>query len=74
MAFIIHQEGVHKFRTGPDSIMVVIAYHPDSDFGPEDQNHPMINRTIVQGVSAAQLTEIQTKVISDRTVELLTTR
>jgi hypothetical protein len=25
----------------------VIAYHPDSDFGPTHENHPMVNRTIV---------------------------
>ena len=24
----------------------VIAWHPDSDFGPTDQDHPMINRTL----------------------------
>jgi hypothetical protein len=41
--------------------MVVMAYHPDSDFGPEDENHPMINRTIVDGMSAAGLAAIRTK-------------
>jgi hypothetical protein len=28
-----------------DSHLDVIAYHPDTDFGPTDDNHPMINRT-----------------------------
>lgn len=60
MIFRIHAEGAHKFRTSEHSDMTVIAYHPDSDFGPEDESHPMINRTIVDGVSAAQLHEIQT--------------
>jgi len=25
----------------------VIAWHPDSDFGPRDDDHPMINRTLI---------------------------
>lgn len=58
--FRIPYEGMHKFRT-TDSEMRVIAYHPDSDFGPEDENHPMINRTIVDGISAAKLDAIRTK-------------
>jgi quercetin dioxygenase-like cupin family protein len=36
----------HRFRTGSSSLDV-IAWHPDSDFGPTDDNHPMINRTIL---------------------------
>jgi mannose-6-phosphate isomerase-like protein (cupin superfamily) len=59
--FIIHEEGRHAFRTTGDSPMVVVAYHPDSDFGPEDEDHPMINRTIVEGISAAYIEEIRTK-------------
>ncbi len=58
--FIIHEEGPHCFRTF-DNTMDVIAYHPDSDFGPKDEEHPMINRTIVDGVSAKHITEIRTK-------------
>mmetsp|Transcript_8119 Transcript_8119/g.13504 ORF Transcript_8119/g.13504 Transcript_8119/m.13504 type:complete len:387 (+) Transcript_8119:78-1238(+) len=27
------------------SIMDVIAFHPDTDWGPQDENHPMVNRT-----------------------------
>jgi hypothetical protein len=59
--FIIHEDGLHKFRTLGDSSMVVIAYHPDSDYGPTDQFHPMINRTIVNGVSASFIEDIRTK-------------
>lgn len=38
----------HKFNT-ENSIMDVIAFHPDSDWGPTDEVHPMINRTWVGG-------------------------
>ena len=57
--FIIPTDGQHSFFTD-DSEMDVIAYHPDSDTGPTHDDHPMINRTIVDGVSAAYLDEIRT--------------
>jgi len=44
--FILETGNVHRFRTEEDP-MVVIAYHPDSDWGPTDETHPMINRTII---------------------------
>lgn len=59
--FIIEPEAIHGFHTDPDEEMLVIAYHPDSDFGPVDEDHPMINRTIVDGVSAAMLEDIRTR-------------
>ena len=59
--FIIHEEGLHKFKTKANANLTVIAYHPDSDFGPVDEDHPMINRTIVEGISAARIKEIQTR-------------
>ena len=59
--FIIHEGGHHKFKTSDRSHLTVVAYHPDSDFGPVDENHPMINRTMVEGVSASQIKEIQTR-------------
>jgi hypothetical protein len=52
--------GSHCFFTDQEN-MDVIAFHPDSDFGATDVDHPMINRTIVDGVSASQLKDIQTK-------------
>jgi hypothetical protein len=58
--FVIHAEGLHSFAT-PDRAMRVIAYHPDSDFGPTHENHPMINRTIVEGKSASAIKEIRTR-------------
>lgn len=59
-AFIIPPEALHSFNTYDDE-MVVIAYHPDSDFGATHEEHPMINRTMVAGVSAAKIDEIRTK-------------
>ena len=58
--FRIPYEGHHKFRTA-GSEMRVIAYHPDSDFGPQHENHPMINRTMVEGVSASKIDAIRTE-------------
>lgn len=70
MLFVIHPEngsvheghlvGSHCFRT-EGRTMDVIAWHPDSDFGPTDEEHPMVNRTIVNGVSAKHLDHIRTK-------------
>lgn len=54
-----HRAGTHSFNTY-GSPMDVIAFHPDSDFGPEHENHPMINRTMVDGVSASDIDEIKT--------------
>lgn len=36
----------HKFDTY-DHSMNIIAFHPESDWGPTDEVHPMINRTII---------------------------
>jgi quercetin dioxygenase-like cupin family protein len=59
-AFVIQAEQLHGFATGGES-MRVIAYHPDSDFGATHDDHPMINRTIVDGESASYLADIRTK-------------
>jgi hypothetical protein len=61
MAFIIHPNALHSFHTPCESELVVVAYHPESDFGPQDTNHPMINKTIVGGVSAQKIDAIMTK-------------
>ncbi len=60
----MHPAGTHCFFTF-DEAMDVIAFHPDSDFGPTDVNHPMINRTIVKGLSASSYDNILTKNISE---------
>ncbi len=59
-AFIISTDALHSFNTYDDE-MVVIAYHPDSDFGATHEDHPMVNRTMVAGVSASNLEDIRTK-------------
>lgn len=53
MIFCIHTNGVHRFRTPYAQDMRVLAYHPDSDYGPTHEDHPMLNRTFIDGVSAA---------------------
>jgi quercetin dioxygenase-like cupin family protein len=58
--FVIPAEGVHGFVT-EDSEMAVIAYHPDSDYGPTHELHPMINRTIVDGRPANMISDIRTR-------------
>ena len=50
-AFLIPAQLQHCFHTAAAEL-VVIAYHPDSDFGPTDEVHPMINRTILREVQA----------------------
>ena len=52
MVFCIHANGQHGFTTW-DQPMVVLAYHPETDFGPSDEDHPMLNRTMIDGISAA---------------------
>lgn len=47
MVFCIHTNGRHKFSTPYGEPMRVLAYHPESDFGPTDEDHPMINKTLV---------------------------
>lgn len=58
-AFVIETDAVHSFNT-QDNSMDIIAFHPDSDTGMTDDDHPMINRTIVEGISARHLENIRT--------------
>jgi hypothetical protein len=44
--FLLTEQELHSFRTS-DSYMDIIAFHPDSDTGPTDENHSMINRTYI---------------------------
>lgn len=57
--FVIPADSLHSFHT-EDQPLLVIAFHPDSDCGPTHEDHPMVNRTIVDGVSASQIPEIAT--------------
>jgi hypothetical protein len=42
--FSLEEKLVHSFRSGGDGLSL-IAFHPDSDTGPTDESHPMLNRT-----------------------------
>ncbi len=59
--FLIPAHHLHKFCTGDDSLTAVV-FHPDSDTGFTHKNHPMLQRTIVNGVSAVELPEIQSSI------------
>lgn len=46
--FMLPEQEQHSFRTDEtDSEMDVVAYHPDSDWGPTDAAHPMRSRTYI---------------------------
>ncbi len=47
--FCIEERELHRFRT-EDQRLDVIAFHPDGDWGPTDQDHPMLNRTYLAAV------------------------
>lgn len=47
--FYIKKSQNHKFSTSMTQKLNIIAYHPDSDWGPTHEEHPMINRTWVEG-------------------------
>jgi quercetin dioxygenase-like cupin family protein len=59
VTFVIPAHAIHAFETQEET-MDVVAWHPDSDFGPANDDHPMVNRTMVRGVSAAKLPKIRT--------------
>lgn len=62
--FYIPANQQHKFRTSENSLTLVV-FHPESDAGFTHRNHPMLQRTMVNGVSAAELPQIQTKLPSN---------
>ncbi len=49
LIFVIPAAALHRFRTDQGQSMDVVPYHPDSDYGPTDEEHPMVNRTLVGG-------------------------
>jgi mannose-6-phosphate isomerase-like protein (cupin superfamily) len=59
--FQIPANQLHKFQTDENSLTLVV-FHPDSDAGFTHRNHPMLQRTMVDGLSAAELPQIQTRV------------
>ena len=44
VSFVIPEGSEHSFHTDGEALRV-LAYHPDSDFGPTDEVHPMRNGT-----------------------------
>lgn len=61
LIFHIPWGGLHKFKTSYYDELDVIAYHPDSDWGPTDEEHPMVNRTMVDGEKVDNSTGIHTQ-------------
>lgn len=59
--FILFPDAIHAFSTIGTEGMSLTVFHPDSDFGPTHEEHPMLNRTIVDGVSAKHIDAIRTK-------------
>jgi quercetin dioxygenase-like cupin family protein len=58
--FLLPAFSLHSFHT-LDAPLNIVVYHPDSDFGPTHDDHPMVNRTLVDGRSAADMAEIRTR-------------
>lgn len=65
LLWFLPENAEHCFYTY-DSTMDVIAWHPDTDTGPSDEDHPMLNRTIVNGRSARDLDAIRTVELTPR--------
>lgn len=63
LGWFIQPHAEHSFHTEGDALDV-IAFHPDSDFGPSHDDHPMTNRTIVNGVPASEIDAIRTTQIT----------
>ncbi len=57
--FLIPANSLHKFRIHQTGLTAVM-FHPDSNIGFTHQNNPMLNRTMINGVSAAKISQIQT--------------
>lgn len=60
MIWRIPTDAPHRFRTD-DKDLRIVAWHPDSDFGATDEDHPMLNRSLVDGVSAKDIPDIRTR-------------
>ncbi|NHR05463.1 cupin domain-containing protein [Chromobacterium haemolyticum] len=66
--FLLPANEVHSFHTENSPLRIVI-YHPDSDFGPTHEEHPMVNRTLVDGVSLAGENQYRTRKIAQNVTD-----
>jgi mannose-6-phosphate isomerase-like protein (cupin superfamily) len=53
LIFHLPADFVHSFHTREESLLIV-AWHPDSEFGPTHEEHPMLNRTLIDGQTASR--------------------
>jgi hypothetical protein len=60
IAFLIPPGTLHSFQSERDDLRIVI-YHPDSDSGPSHEDHTMLNRTLIDGVSARERVDLHTR-------------
>ncbi|MEM9103425.1 MAG: AraC family ligand binding domain-containing protein, partial [Pseudomonadota bacterium] len=58
--FILPENKLHSFHA-IDNYLKIIIYHPDSDVGPTDDSHTMLNNTFVGKKSAQVLDAIRTR-------------
>ena len=58
--FCLPEDKLHSFSAIDNSLSIII-YHPDSDVGPTDDSHTMLNNTFVGKKSAKVLDAIKTK-------------
>ena len=50
--FLLYPEEIHSFHTSSSSSSLrIFVFHPESDFGPTHEIHPMINKTYIDGIS-----------------------
>ena len=60
--FVLPTGEEHSFHTQEDNLRIFI-FHPDSDFGPTHETHPMINKTYKDGLSLKGLNRYRTEKI-----------
>lgn len=58
--FCLPEDKLHSFSAIDDSLRIII-YHPDSDVGPTDDSHTMLNNTFVGKKSAKAMDAIRTR-------------
>lgn len=51
---------LHSFHT-EEKALDVLAWHPETESGPTDEDHPMSNRTMINDVPASQIDSIRTR-------------